>query len=175
MDKLVKINFSMGKIEYDMYQDIPKNEDGSENLINGESFSRFDNYLNKCINEETIPDSNLYDATTNRYIYYIDDYPIGEVGIRTTLNQFWTERGSQIFYKVRLSERRKGYGSKMLKLALEECKKMNMEQVRINCNDLNSGSKKIILKNGGVLDISNYETEEGTSSSYIIKLIEHEK
>lgn len=58
----------------------------------------------------------------------------------------------------------------MLKLALEECKKMNMNQVRINCGDKNIPSRIIIEKNGGKLDISSYSTSDGKSSSYIIFL-----
>lgn len=107
MDKLVKLNMDMGQLEYDMYQDIPYREIGSENDIYGKDYSIFQAYLKKCIENETIPDSSFYDATTNHYIYYVDDYPIGEVGIRTSLNDFWKNRGSQIFYKVRLSERKK--------------------------------------------------------------------
>lgn len=172
MERLVKINTNMGRLEYEMYQDIPYREIGSKNDICGKDYSAFQNYLEQCIQNETIPNSNFHDATTNRYIYYVDDYPIGEVGIRTSLNDFWINKGSQLFYKVRVSERRKGYGMRMMKLALEECKKLGFEQVRVNCNDMNYGSQKLILNNGGKIDINqrNYKTNEGTSSSYIIQL-----
>lgn len=61
---------------------------------------------------------------------------------------------------------------RMMKLVLEECKKLGFEQVRVNCNDMNYGSQKLILNNGGKVDIENYKTHEGTSSSYIIKIKE---
>ena len=118
MDKLVKINTDMGLLEYEMYQDIPKIEVGSENPLYGKNYYDFKEYLKQCIEEETIENINFYNTTTNRYIYYINNYPIGEVGIRTNLNDFWVNRGSQIFYKIRLSERRKGYGQKMMNLIL---------------------------------------------------------
>lgn len=95
---------------------------------------------------------------------------IGEVGIRTTLNDFWINKGSQIYYKIRLSERNKGYGNTILFLALKEAKKLGLKKIRINCNDKNIFSKKIIIKNGGVVDIKSYKTNDGFSSSYIIDL-----
>lgn len=172
MDKLVKINMDMGLLEYEMYQDIPKIEIGSENPLYGKNYDDFKEYLKQCIEEETTANINFYNTTTNRYIYYINNYPIGEIGIRTNLNDFWVNRGSQIFYKIRLSERRKGYGQKMMKLILDECKRLGFKKIRVNCNDLNYASKKLIINNGGVVDVNkkNYKTTEGTSSSYIINL-----
>ena len=108
MDKLIKINMDMGLLEYEMYQDIPEVEIGSENPLYGKNYDDFQQYLNQCIEEETNENINFYNTTTNRYIYYDNTYPIGEVGIRTSLNDFWINRGSQIFYKIRLSEREKG-------------------------------------------------------------------
>lgn len=166
MYKLIKINLNMGLSEYNMYQDIPSNEVGSSNNINGLSFEEFKNALAKFIDDETKVDENLK-TTTNRYLFYVNDVPIGEVGIRTTLNDFWINRGSQIFYKIKLSERNKGYGSKMLEMALKECKKLGMEQVGINCNVRNFSSKRIIEKNGGRF-LFNY----GESSRYIIQILE---
>ncbi len=174
MEKLVKLNMDMGQLEYNMYQDIPYREIGSENNMYGKDYSSFRIYLKQCIENEIISDSSLHDVTTNRYIYYVNDYPIGEVGIRTRLNDFWVNKGSQIFYKIRLSERNKGYGMRMMKLALDECQRLGFKQVRVNCNDTNYGSQRLIKNNGGIVDIEreHYKTYEGTSSSYIIKLKE---
>ena len=109
-------------------------------------------------------------STCNRYICFNENYPIGEIGIRTTLDEFWINRVSQIFYKIRPSERNKGHGTNMLGLALKECKNLKFTKVRINCDDNNIGSKKVIIRNGGIVDIKNYQTKEGYSSSYIINL-----
>lgn len=170
MEKLVKINRTMGLLEYLMYQDIPIKEIGSSNPICGASYASFQEYIKQCIKEETEENIELHNATTNRYIYYVDNYPIGEVGIRTHLNYFWENMGSQIFYKVRVSERGRGYGMRMLRLALKECKRLGFQKVRINCNDKNVASQKLILNSGGKLHIEHYKTTEGTSSSYIVHL-----
>ena len=166
---LKKIDENIGTLEYEMYQDIPKNEIGSSNELNGLSFLEFKKKIKEYLKYETIIDPKI-NATTKRYIFYVDDIPIGEIGIRTTLNDFWINKGSQIFYKVRKQYRNKGYGTKMLELALIECQKIGMKKVRINCDDNNEASKKVIQNNKGKIDIQSYKTDNGTSSSYIIEL-----
>ncbi len=69
-----------------------------------------------------------------------------------------------------MSERNKGYGYIILELALIQAKKFGFKKIRVNCDDTNIASKKIIIKNGGVADKKSYTTKNGTSSSYIIDL-----
>lgn len=168
--RLEKINEKMGKDIYDMYQDIPKEEIGSTNKINGCSLEEFFEVLKTYKDEEENINKEL-NTTTNRYILYVDNRPVGEIGIRTSLNDFWMNKGSQIYYKIRISDRNRGYGTKILELALDECKKIGMEKVRINCDDTNLASRKVVEKNGGILDIQSYKTSNGYSSSFIINLI----
>ena len=167
--KLIPFKDCINKDLYDMYQDIPKEEIGSSNKINGVSYEEFKTICEEYIKEETIKNEKL-GTTTQRYILVDNDCLIGEVGIRTALNDFWINKGSQIFYKIRLSKRNKGYGNEILRLALEEAKKLGFTKIRINCSDKNIFSKKVIQNNGGILDIESYYTNEGTSSSYIINL-----
>ena len=167
--KLVPIKLCINKKLYEMYQDIPKNEIGSTNIYNGISYEEFLNKIDYYMEEENISNKEFY-TKTKRYILVIDNKYIGELGIRTTLNDFWINKGSQIYYKIKLKERGKGYGNIILKLGLIEAKKLGFNKIRINCSDLNIPSKRVILNNGGILDIDAYYTKEGTSSSYIINL-----
>ena len=167
--KLVLFKECIDKNLYEMYQDIPSNEIGSTNELNGISYEDFLNICKRYIKEETNINDNL-NTTTLRYILYDNNIPIGEVGIRTTINEFWTNKGSQIYYKIRLSQRGKGYGNIILNLALKETKKLGFKQIRINCDNDNVASKKIILKNNGKQDIVNYKTKDGYSTSYLINL-----
>ena len=152
-----------------MYQDIPKEEVGSINKFYEISYSDFEKKCAELIKEETLENKETH-TTTSRFILYDSARPIGEAGIRTTLSDFWQNKGSQIYYKIRKSERKKGYGNIILSLALEEAKQLGFNKIRINCDDNNIPSKKIIIKNGGIVDIKSYKTEHGTSSSYIIIL-----
>lgn len=154
---------------YEMYQDIPKEEVGSINRLYGVSYNEFESICKNIIREEFVINEEIH-TTTKRFILFVNSLPVGEVGIRTTLNDFWKNYGSQIYYKIRKSERGKGYGNIILRLALVEAKKLNFNRIRINCNNNNVPSKKVIINNGGKVDIPNYKTKEGFSTSYIIEL-----
>ena len=76
----------------------------------------------------------------------------GMVNIRHYLNDRLLQVGGHIGYSVRKSERRKGYGAEMLRLALAEAGKLGIQKVLITCDKENIGSAKTIQKNGGVLE-----------------------
>ena len=168
--KLIPLSKCIGKELYEMYQDIPSKEIGSSNKLNRVSYDEFLKIMNDYILEETNVNKEL-NTTTNRYILSVDNLFVGEVGIRTILNDFWINKGSQIYYKIRISERGKGYGNIIFSLALEQAKQLGFKRIRINCDNNNIPSKKIILKNGGKIDIKDYKTKDGYSTSYIIDLI----
>lgn len=75
-------------------------------------------------------------------------YFIGEITIRHRLNEFLRRRGGHIGYGIRDSEWNKGYGSMMLKLALEKAKMLGLTKVLITCNDDNLASARVLEKNG---------------------------
>lgn len=72
--------------------------------------------------------------------------------------------GGHIGYGVRPSERRKGYASKMLRMALDKCKAMGIDQVLITCNKDNAASVKTIIANGGI-----YENELAEDNGNVVK------
>ncbi len=159
---LKKIDDKMGDLEYEMYQEIPKEETGAENVANGLSYQDFQIFIQKKIKEANLSKRQSARLT---YIMYRDNYPVGEVAIRSKLNKYWANHSGNIGYKIRPSERRKGYGTMILKLALEECPKIELDEVFLQCNKYNRGSLKVIEKNNG----SEYEEDE-RSKYYKIKL-----
>lgn len=78
-------------------------------------------------------------------------YFIGEIAIRHQLNDALAQRGGHIGYGVRYSEWNRGYGTKMLALALEKAKEIHISPVLITCNDDNLASARVMEKNGFVL------------------------
>ena len=100
-----------------------------------------------------VPDSTFFclDTERNRFV--------GAVNIRHSLNDALLKNGGHIGDGVRPSERRKGVATKMIALALEECKKLGIDKVLMVCDKDNIGSAKSIIKNGGVLE--NEITEDG--------------
>lgn len=78
-----------------------------------------------------------------------DDKLVGMLQIRHTLNDFLLNYGGHIGDSIAVDERRKGYGTLMLKLGLEKCKKLGINRVLVTCLDTNVASRKCILANGG--------------------------
>ncbi len=85
---------------------------------------------------------------------------VGQVSIRHELNDFLRRIGGHIGYYIRADQRMKGYGGLILKLAMEEVRRIGLNRVLVTCDEGNIGSQKIIEKHGGVLE--NMEpTEDG--------------
>ena len=108
---------------YDMYQDIPLKESGSTNLCNGLPFEVFGSYLEKELARK-FQKVSFYDTSTIIYILFVNNYPIGYIGLRTEIYENWRKWSGNFYYVIRKSERGKGYGTVMLKLALDEFRKM---------------------------------------------------
>ena len=85
---------------------------------------------------------------------------LGVVNIRQRLNERLLQIGGHIGYGIRPSERRKGYATAILELALEKTKVMGLEKVLVTCNKDNIGSAKTIINNGGILE-SEFEEDWG--------------
>jgi predicted acetyltransferase len=71
--------------------------------------------------------------------------------LRHTLNAFLEEEGGHIGYDVRPSERRRGYGTLLLRLTLEKARDLGLTQVMVTADTPNVASWRIIENNGGVL------------------------
>jgi len=76
---------------------------------------------------------------------------LGVVNIRHKLTESLFIEGGHIGYGIRPLERRKGYATKILELALLEAKKLGITKAMVTCDKDNEGSKKTILKNNGKL------------------------
>jgi predicted acetyltransferase len=91
-------------------------------------------------------------ATTYFVVRKDDNKIIGMIDIRHSINNvFLTKYGGHIGYAVRPSERKKGYATKMLTMALEYAKSIGLQKVMLGCYSNNIASIKTITKCGGVL------------------------
>ena len=93
-----------------------------------------------------VPASTYFCLDTER------DVLVGAVNIRHRLNESLLQDGGHIGDGVRPSERRKGYATRMIALALDKCRELGIWRVLMTCGKQNIGSAKSIRKNGGVLE-----------------------
>ena len=110
----------------------------------------FEKYENYRLERNLKPD-----RVGSDYYWLVDDerdYFIGEVAIRHRLNDALNLRGGHIGYVIRYNEWGKGYGTLMLKLALEKAGERGLEKVLITCNDSNTASARVMEKNGCILE-----------------------
>lgn len=147
---LKELNLNMGIKEYEMYQDIPAKESGSTNNCYGIPYNNFKEYLQKEINRK-YNQVTSDDTPTITYIMYVDNNPVGIVCLRTQIDENWKKWSGNFYYKIRKSERNKGYGTEILKLALKEFKKLGFNEVYGQSSKGNIASAKVIENNGGIL------------------------
>lgn len=118
--------------------------------IRRSDYRDFENYCNSLeIRDDgsgLVPDSTFLCLDTERNIIF------GAVNIRHNLNESLLLNGGHIGDGVRPSERRKGIATKMIALALEECRKLGIKKVLVVCDKNNIGSAKSIINNGGILE-----------------------
>jgi predicted acetyltransferase len=128
--------------------------DGENGFSSGNiTEDNFDEYLkDRCREAKGI------DLEENRvpqiiYIVYEEERPIGILKFRKKLSKYLLERGGNIGYYIKKSERGKGYGTKMLETFLLDigCKS-DIKKFLITCNEDNLISEKVIISNGGILE-----------------------
>lgn len=95
---------------------------------------------------------------------------IGMVDIRHSLNAFLAAYGGHIGYGVRPSERRKGYATAILHLALDYAKALGLPRVMLGCHAENTASARAILACGGVLEREFTHTDGKAVQVYWITL-----
>ena len=129
------------------------------------NYDDFDYYLRNLETSEPkdglVPDSTFFCLDEERNII------VGAVNIRHYLNEYLLVHGGHIGDGIRPSERRKGYATQMVGLALEECKKIGIKKVLMVCDKDNTGSVKSILKNGGILENEKTENDKAEQRYWI--------
>lgn len=151
MLKLVKLNEIYKEQFFDMMEEwTSTNEKIVPYAIIKIDYHYFDIYIknldNKKEGKNLVPSSVYFclDDEINKFV--------GAVDIRHYLNDSLKEVGGHIGDGIRPSLRNRGYGTKMISLALEKCKNMGIQSVLMTCDKDNIASAKTIIKNGGILE-----------------------
>lgn len=108
--------------------------------------------VGKQISKGRVPASTLFLVHENGKI-------LGKLSFRHELNDYLKKIGGHIGYIIVANERRKGYGTAMLKLGLEKAKAIGLSRVLVTCDQSNTASARVIEKNGGIFEGHCYEDD----------------
>ena len=153
----LKLIFPSKEYKEEWYSIVKEIEDKDEKMtpyaLKGET-ENYDIYLKNA--ENNSKGLNIKKDRVPSDIYFLVEEGksriLGAIDIRHSLNDYLYNFGGNIGYGIRPSERRKGYATKMLGLALDKSRELGLEKVLITCNKENIGSAKTIIKNGGKLE-----------------------
>ncbi|WP_414632447.1 GNAT family N-acetyltransferase [Clostridium sp. UBA3061] len=168
MFKLVKPSLSMEK-EYIDYiteweateEKIVPNAAKRDSMSFKELVNKWEEYESERMYEKGLVPSSMYFLIDNHNKIY------GAIDIRHELNDYLLQYGGHIGYGIRPSQRRKGYASQMLTLALPIAKELGINKVLITCDKNNVGSAKTIMNNGGILENEVINGNEVTQKYWI--------
>lgn len=115
--------------------------------------SNFDSFLEEIHKLKTNRDLGENKVNSSTFLLVNNEGRVlGATNIRHELNEQLLKMGGHIGYGIRPSERKKGYASQLLSLALEKARSLEIRRVLVTCDKDNFGSARTILRNNGRLD-----------------------
>ena len=153
------MNFELKKLAinddvdiYEMLQEIPKDENGFINTVNGMTFEEYKKWLIRSDSMSKGIGLEDWQVPSSSYWLFVDGHPVGKGNIRHFLTDKLRVEGGHIGYAIRPSERNKGYGTVLLKMIIKEAKKMNIGRVLLTVRNSNTNSIKVALNNNGKIE-----------------------
>jgi predicted acetyltransferase len=155
--KLVQLSYEYKDLLIDMIEEWEEfnkthETDHSPWIIFKNDCHNFDLYLSDILAQETLISDKYVPSSTYFLLDEENNKFIGALNLRHYLNDKLLFDGGHIGDGIRPSERKKGYATLMIKLALSIAKELGIKKVLMVCNKDNIGSKKSIIHNGGVLE-----------------------
>jgi predicted acetyltransferase len=108
-------------------------------------------YLEAVRAEEHTPRWADFVTQTTRWWVEDGEY-IGRVSVRHRLTEELRRLGGHVGYDVRRSRRREGHATAMLGSALPLVASLGIDPALITCDTTNVASRRVIERNGGVLE-----------------------
>lgn len=149
---LQPVSLSDGREFYDMLQHIGSNENGFINRVYGMDYAGFPLWLEKEINMSKGIGLADWMVPSSKFWLMDGGTPVGQGSLRHRLTDALRESGGHIGYAVASNQRGKGYGKELLRLMLEEARRMGItEEILVTVNPNNTPSRRVAEANGGQL------------------------
>ncbi len=170
----LKLVFPTQEYKEQLKEYLQEHRDNNEMTLSGagglDRLNSIDEWLEKVKNDVTRKEEGKVPATLFLAVRKSDNKVIGTIQIRHYLNERLLKNIGHIGDGVRPTERRKGYATEMIQLALNECKKIGIQRVMMGCYKDNIGSMKSIQNNGGILENEIVEENGKIDQRYWISL-----
>lgn len=146
-----------------------------EHLLNGEKVLHGDSGLDEALSYDQwlIKINRDIKLEIHSIVFFAvrkaDKKLIGTINIRYPYLGYVQHHG-HIGNGIRPSERRRGYATEMLKLALDYCKKAGLNKVLLTCDKSNIGSAKTIMKCSGIFESEARQSNGDFLQRYWIEL-----
>ena len=150
--ELKKLSLDDGVDVYNLLQEIPKDENGFMNSAKDLSFDDYKDWLVKCDNMAKGIGLEDWHVPQNIYWLYEDGIPVGMGKLRIRLTDKLREDGGHCGYGIALSQRRKGYGTVLVKMLVEEAAALGIDRILLTINNDNVHSIKVAINNGGIVE-----------------------
>lgn len=150
--ELRELSSSDGMDILEMMKEIGPGENGFSNHHHNMKIEDFPSYLEanlamakgENLNPELVPQTT--------YWLLINDRLVGIGKLRHRLTEKLRKSGGHIGYTIRPSEKRKGYGTILLREILVMAKEKDLNHLLLTCTEENAAFRRIIENNNGVLD-----------------------
>ena len=148
-----KLSIDDGRDIYEMLQELPADENGFLNSVQGKTFDEYKEWLRKSAksSEQTgIVDGWKVPSTI--FWLFENSRPVGFGKVRHFLTNALLENGGNVGCAIRPSERGRGLGTRLLALLIVECKKLGVEKILLTIRNNNIPSIRAALANGGTIE-----------------------
>ena len=148
-----KLSIDDGRDIYEMLQELPADENGFLNSVQGKTFDEYKEWLKKSAksSEQTgIVDG--WKAPSTIFWLFENNRPVGFGKIRHFLTDALLENGGNVGYAIRPVERDRGLGTRFLALLIAEYKRLSAEKILLTIQNHNIQSIRVALANGGTIE-----------------------
>lgn len=151
--ELKALSSADGRDIYEMLQEIPADENGYVNGVNGMTYEEYKAWLvREEANSKKTEIEDGWKVPQSTYWLYVDGQPVGQGRIRHFLTDALREAGGNIGYAIRPTARSKGYGTILLRELMKEAAKLGLERALVTVHNCNEASIRVAMKNGGELE-----------------------